>query len=65
VVPKKGLFLGGIHGKRIQEGSRDGDGRSNDRSGTHGGLESNNRCDDDNNTLDGVSNGMCYGVNLR
>ncbi len=58
------LFLGGVHGQRVQQGTGNGDGGSNDRSGAHWCLEGNNGSDDDDNTLDSVSDGVCDRVDL-
>mmetsp|Transcript_1829 Transcript_1829/g.2738 ORF Transcript_1829/g.2738 Transcript_1829/m.2738 type:complete len:327 (+) Transcript_1829:137-1117(+) len=58
------LLFGCIHGKRIEKGSKDSNGGSDDRSSRHGSLEGDNRCDDDNNTLDGISNSVSDGVDL-
>lgn len=58
------LFLGGVHGQGVQQGTSNGDGGSDDRSGAHWCLEGNNGSDDDDNTLDGVSDGVCDRVDL-
>ena len=58
------LFLGGVHGQGVQQGTGNGDGGSNDRSSAHWCLEGNNRGDNDDNTLDGVSNGVRDRVDL-
>ena len=61
---KKCLFLGGVHGQRVQQGSGNGNRGSNDRSGAHRGLEGNNGGNDDDNTLDGVSDSVGDRVDL-
>ena len=58
------LFLGGVHGQGVQQGTGNGNRGSNDRSSAHGRLEGNNRGNDDDNTLDGVSDSVRDGVNL-
>jgi hypothetical protein len=67
VIPLKeiNLLLGSIHSEGVEKSSEDSDRRSDDGSSGHGGLESNNRCDDNNNTLDGVADGMGDGVDLQ
>ena len=58
------LFLGRVHGQGIQKSSGNGDRGSNDRSGAHGCLEGNDRGDNDDDTLDGVSDSVRDGVDL-
>ncbi len=58
------LLLGSVHGERVEKGSRDSDGRSDDGSSGHRCLECNNRCNNNYNTLDSVSNRMGNGVDL-
>merc|ERR1740133_493801 len=61
-----GLFLalGSIHGQRVHKSTGDGDTGTNDRSSTHWCLEGDDRSNDDNNTLDGVSDSVCDRVDL-
>ena len=58
------LALVGVHGQRVEKSSGDGNGRSNDGSGRHGRLEGNDGRDNDDNTLDGVSDSVRDGVDL-
>eukprot|EP00977_Amphora_coffeiformis_P026572 scaffold27929_cov176-Amphora_coffeaeformis.AAC.2 len=58
------LGLGGVHGQRVHESTGNSNGRTNDTSGTHGCLKCHNRSNDDDNTLNGVTDGMGDGVDL-
>jgi hypothetical protein len=58
------LALGSIHGQRVHKSTGDGDTGTNDRSCTHWCLEGDDRSNDDNNTLDGVSDSVCDRVDL-
>jgi len=58
------LLLGRVHSKGVKKGSEDSDRRSDDAASAHWSLEGNNGSNDDDNTLDGVSNSMGDWVNL-
>ena len=62
------LLLGGlgrVHRQGVHESTGNGNGRSDDGTGGHGGLEGDDGRDDNDNALDRVAHGMGHGVDLR
>ena len=58
------LFLGSVHCQGVQQSSEDGNTGTDDGSSAHGGLEGDHGGDNDDDTLDGVSNGVGHRVDL-
>ena len=58
------LRLGRVHGEGVHEGTGDGNGRTDDGAGGHGGLEGDDGRHDDDDALDGVADGVGDGVDL-
>ena len=52
-------------GQRVEQRAEDGDGRADLAEGGDGVPEDDDRSEDDDNALDGVSDGMGDGVDLR